>query len=83
MNKQTGMIISIIGSVICLCLAASCCGAGIGWAPTWDTDLPPVLFIILGICLGLIPIIVAVLLWVFLVIRVKDEDVAAEQPMEM
>lgn len=80
MDKKTGMIISIIGSVVCLCLAISCCGAGVGWAPTLDTDLPPILFIILGICLGLIPIIVAVLLWVFLVIRAKDEEGIGAEP---
>jgi hypothetical protein len=80
MDKKTGMIISIIGSIICLCLAVSCCGAGVGWAPTLDTDLPPILFIILGICLGLIPIIIAVLLWVCLYGRAKDEGAEAGPP---
>ena len=83
MDKKTGMIISIVGSVLALCLATSCCAGGF-WAPSLDTDLPPALFIVLGICAGLIPIVAAVLLWVFLVIRAKDEEsVDAEPQMDV
>lgn len=78
MDKKTGMIISIVGSVICLCLAVACCGGGIyggGIMP----DTPNWLYLIGGICLGILPIIVAVLLWVFLYVRAKDEGGAEPQ----
>jgi hypothetical protein len=82
MDKKTGMIISIVGSVICLCLAIACCAGGIGGG-LQDPDYPNFLYIVLGVCAGLIPIIVAVLLWIFLVMRAKDESGAAEPPMGM
>jgi hypothetical protein len=78
MDKKTGMIISIVGSIICLCLAISCCSGGIYGGMGVDPDSPNILYIVLGICAGLIPIIVAVLLWVFLVVRAKDEGVAGD-----
>jgi hypothetical protein len=82
MDKKTGMIISIVGSVVALCLTLACCGSGgyLGFAG----DTPNILYAIVGVCLGLVPIIGAVLLWVFLVIRAKDEEgVAAEPPMNL
>jgi hypothetical protein len=82
MDKKTGMIISIVGSVICLCLAIACCAGVIGGG-LQDPDYPNFLYIVLGVCAGLIPIIVAVLLWIFLVMRAKDESGAAEPPMGM
>ena len=83
MDKKTGMIISIVGSVVCLCLAISCCGGGISTGLQGDPDYQ-IPFIIGGVCLGLIPIIVAVLLWVFLVIRAKDEEgIDAEPEMDV
>jgi drug/metabolite transporter (DMT)-like permease len=82
MDKKTGMIISIVGSVVCLCLAIGCCAGGIAGG-LQDPDYPSIPLIVGGICAGLIPIIVAVLLWVFLVIRAKDEGVAAEPETDM
>jgi drug/metabolite transporter (DMT)-like permease len=82
MDKKTGMIISIVGSVVCLCLAIGCCAGGIAGGMQ-DTNNPSIPLIIGGICAGLIPIIVAVLLWVFLVIRAKDEGAAAEPSMDV
>ena len=79
MDKKTGMIISIIGSIVCLCLAISCCAGGISGGLQGDPDYT-IIFIIAGVCLGLIPIIVAVLLWVFLVIRAKDEEAVEGVP---
>jgi hypothetical protein len=79
MDKKTGMIVSIVGSVVALCLALACCGGGIGWG-IQDPDNPSILLIVGGICLGLFPIIGAVLLWVFLVIRAKDEGAAEVMP---
>ena len=81
MDKKTGMIISIVGSVVCLCLAIVCCGGGI-YGGVGVSETPNWLYLIGGICLGILPIIVAVLLWVFLYGRAKDED-AAGPPMEM
>jgi uncharacterized membrane protein len=78
MDKKTGMIVSIVGSVVALCLALACCGSG-GYLGLGG-DSPNWLYLILGVCLGLIPIIVAVLLWVFLVIRAKDEGSAEVTP---
>ncbi len=82
MDKKTGMIISIVGSVVCLCLAVACCGVGIGGG-LQDPDYPNFLYIVLGVCAGIIPIIVAVLLWVFLVVRAKDEGISAEPKFEL
>jgi drug/metabolite transporter (DMT)-like permease len=82
MDKKTGMIVSIVGSVICLCLAISCCGGGI-YGGIGVSDSPNWLYLIGGICLGLLPIIVAVLLWVFLYGRAKDEGVEAGPQMDL
>lgn len=82
MDKKTGKIISIVGSVVCLCLAISCCVGGIAGG-LQDPDYPSVPIIVGGVCAGLIPIIVAVLLWVFLVIRAKDEEEAIGAEPEM
>jgi MFS family permease len=79
MDKKTGMIISIVGSVVCLCLAIACCAGGVSGGLQGDPDYQ-IPFIIGGICAGLIPIIVAVLLWVFLVIRAKDEEGIESEP---
>ena len=73
MDKKTGMIVSIVGSVIALCLAFACCGGGISAGMQGDPDYQ-IPFIIGGVCAGIIPIIAAVLLWVFLVVRAKDEE---------
>jgi hypothetical protein len=82
MDKKTGLIVSIVGSVVALCLALGCCSGSIWGGGNFaaDSGVPGWLFIILGICLGLIPIIGAVLLWVFLVIRAKDEGAAEVMP---
>ena len=75
MDKKTGMIISIVGSVVALCLATSCCGGGVYGGMRMNPDSPNLLYVAVGICAGLVPIIGAVLLWVFLVIRAKDAGV--------
>ncbi len=82
MDKKTGMIISIVGSVVCLCLAIACCSTGIYGGVSIESE-PNVLYIVLGVCAGIVPIIVAVLLWVFLVIRAKDESVEAAPEMDV
>ena len=85
MDKKTGMIISIVGSVLALCLALACCSGGAYFGPLGSTDTTTqVVGIVAGVCLGLVPIIGAVLLWVFLVIRKKDDEgVATEPPMSL
>jgi uncharacterized membrane protein len=84
MDKKTGMIVSIVGSVVALCLALGCCSSGIYFGPMSDTSTTGIIWAVVGICLGLLPIIGAVLLWVFLVIRKKDDEgVAVEPPMSM
>jgi hypothetical protein len=55
-----------------------CCSSG-GYLGL-GSDSPNWLYLILGVCLGLVPIIGAVLLWVFLVIRAKDEGAAEVMP---
>ena len=84
MDKKTGMIVSIVGSVLALCLALACCSSGIYFGPMSDTSTTGIILAVAGVCLGLLPIIGAVLLWVFLVIRKKDDEgIAAEPQMNL
>jgi hypothetical protein len=86
MDKQTGMIITIVAAVLTLCCSLSCCGGGAatlagGGTMTVGqetTPLPPVSGIV-GICLGILIWALPILLWVFLV-RNKEEAVA-ESPL--
>jgi hypothetical protein len=71
MDKKTGMIVSIVGSVVFLCLSIACCALGAYMGLPTGED-PQYGYIAGGVCLGIFPILAAVALWIFLVVRNQD-----------
>lgn len=82
-TKTKNMVIAGVISVVCLCLAIGCCSGSIWGGGNFaaDSGVPGWLFIILGICLGLIPIIGAVVAWVLLM--KKNQDAEADPMMDV
>ena len=86
MDKKTqNIVIAVVITVVCLCLAVGCCSGSIWGGGNFaaDSGVPSWLFIILGICLGLIPIIGAGVAWFLLMKKNQDEGAEAGPMMDV
>jgi TRAP-type C4-dicarboxylate transport system permease small subunit len=74
MDKKTGLIISIVVTVLALCCSLACCGFGIAQLATDGdmVDMPPAWGIPL-ICLGILVWVLPLVLWI-VTSRAKESE---------